>query len=280
MTSREDQYMFIATFDDFKVLQLPYKKSANEKAALSMYVILPNESDGLYSLIEKVGYDPRFLERSRTNSPFTDKAEFDEMVLDLVPPERLRVLEVHHTPFIKVEEEGTEAATFTSTRLVRLVSKCIIGRRVDFVADHPFMFMVRDDESGTGYHLALKVVFFLRQMRIGLATTRKSSGVSSKIHHKGIWIKLVVWFLNRFSQSSDIYLLATNTTMLDLEIGSLRDMICMALLGTARLMDNQSLLGGYGSNGGFSQNGGSDGDLGSVDKPTLFSTLVMKRVSS
>ncbi|KAF9596851.1 hypothetical protein IFM89_013899 [Coptis chinensis] len=61
VTSHDNQR--IDTFEDFKVLGLPYKSSKDNKATFSMYIILPNKVDGLWPIIEQVGSDPLFLEK-------------------------------------------------------------------------------------------------------------------------------------------------------------------------------------------------------------------------
>ena len=52
----------------------------------------------------------------------------------------LHVDQVTQDAYIKVNEEGTEAAAVTTARL---------QSRPQFVADHPFMFLIQDDKSGT-----------------------------------------------------------------------------------------------------------------------------------
>jgi serpin B len=50
--------------------------------------------------------------------------------------------------FIKVNEKGTEAAVVTIARqegCARYSSKPI---SIDFIADHPFLFLIREDLSG------------------------------------------------------------------------------------------------------------------------------------
>ncbi|KAF9613597.1 hypothetical protein IFM89_009267 [Coptis chinensis] len=176
MTSPDRQW--IDTFEDFKVLRLPYERSKDNKGTFSMYIILPNKVDGLWPIIEQVGSDPLFLEKYvrlypklvdvrefmipkfkmtfyveaseilqgvGLKLPFSEEAaELDEMVLG----DRLCVSNVHHKSHIEVNEEGTEAAA--ATFMCNIVGS---ARRqplpcVDFMADHPFMFMVRDNESG------------------------------------------------------------------------------------------------------------------------------------
>ncbi|OVA10495.1 Serpin family [Macleaya cordata] len=151
---------------------------------LSMYIFLPDRQDGIGDLIKKVSSDSGFLDRhlpinqspvlmgefripkfkisfgfeaSRVLKdlglvlPFNpDEAELTGMVRSSTPEtERLYVSKVYHKCFVEVDEKGTEAAASTAFAI-----GFISGRRqpylprVDFVADHPFIFMIRDNHSG------------------------------------------------------------------------------------------------------------------------------------
>ncbi|KAF9598285.1 hypothetical protein IFM89_026552 [Coptis chinensis] len=135
MTSHEMQ--FISTFDDCKVVRLPYKKSIAHKAAFSMYVILPYNRYGLWPLLEK-GIGLKMI--------FSDQAEFNKMVRGAKPAMGLKVSQICHKSFFEVNEEGTEAAAVTA---ISGPMGCLSlpPPPVDFVADRPFMFLVRDDKS-------------------------------------------------------------------------------------------------------------------------------------
>ncbi|PIA59313.1 hypothetical protein AQUCO_00400304v1, partial [Aquilegia coerulea] len=170
MTSYSDQY--ITTLEDSKILRLPLMNSAS----ISMYIILPNKLDGLWPLLEKVASDPKFLERyvlketgmvevRRFGVPkfkitydfvanevlkalglreaFSKQAGFDEIVLD---SNNLKISTVRHKSHIEVNEEEIEAAAVTEIDFEEECSEYI--PQVDFWADHPFMFMVRDDMRG------------------------------------------------------------------------------------------------------------------------------------
>ncbi|KAL5718597.1 hypothetical protein ACHQM5_011482 [Ranunculus cassubicifolius] len=176
MCSGKDQN--IATFEDFKILRLPYERKTWQKS-MSMYILLPNERDGLWSLIDMVASDPLFIEKYISpmiakvrvgefmvpkfkigygfdakevleavgmKLPFSGNAELDEMAHG----SNTLVSKVIQKSYIDVNEEGTEAAAVT----IVLHAMCSPGPpkrpkdQVDFVADHPFIFMVRSNLSG------------------------------------------------------------------------------------------------------------------------------------
>ncbi|KAH0660336.1 hypothetical protein KY290_022673 [Solanum tuberosum] len=172
MTSRKWQY--VKVFNGFKVLKLPYKQG-EDKRFLSMYMFLPNARDGLPALLEKISSEPGFfdqyipltevrvrkflipkfnisfgLEASNVlkglglTLPFT--AGLTEMVGENLP---LVVTHVFHKSFIEVNEEGTEAAAVTVALNTFGCSLTMFNEEeIDFVADHPFLFLVKDETAG------------------------------------------------------------------------------------------------------------------------------------
>ncbi|KAL2459140.1 Serpin-ZX [Forsythia ovata] len=177
MTSKKKQY--IRQFSGFKVLGLPYKQG-EDKRKFSMYFFLPDAIDGLPALVEKVCSESGFLENHlpyrrvevgvfripKFKISFGFEASEVLKRLGLVLPflamdslkwyssldQRLYVWSIFHKSFIEVNEEGTEAAAATAS----VVSAKSLPMAWDFVADHPFLFVVREDTTG--------VVLFIGQI--------------------------------------------------------------------------------------------------------------------
>lgn len=169
MTSKSKQY--ISAFDGLKVLRLPYKQG-EDKRQFSMYFLLPDAKDGLPALVDRIGSEPGFLKRHLpcvqvpvgdfripkfkisfgfeaskllkalgVVQPFSGEG-LTEMVESTVS-KNLHVSNIFHKSFIEVNEEGTEAGSATAG-VIRLRS-AMISEELDFVADHPFLFLIRED---------------------------------------------------------------------------------------------------------------------------------------
>ncbi|CAE6011738.1 unnamed protein product [Arabidopsis arenosa] len=170
MTDYKKQYL--SDYDGFQVLRLPY---VEDQRQFSMYIYLPSDKDGLVALLEKISSEPGFLDshipQHRTSvdafripkfkfsfdfkasdvlidmgltSPFSSGGNSTEMVDSPSNDDKLSVSSIIHKACIEVDEEGTEAAAVSVAIMVPL---CLM-RNPDFVADHPFLFTVREDKSG------------------------------------------------------------------------------------------------------------------------------------
>ncbi|CAL4917906.1 unnamed protein product [Urochloa decumbens] len=171
MSSTDKQY--IAHYNDLKVLKLPYQQGG-DKRQFSMYILLPEAQDGIWSLAEKLSSEPEFLEKHIPTQkvpvkdfkvpkfkisfgfeaskllkglglqlPFSPEADLSELV-DSPEGQNLCVSSVFHKSFVEVNEEGTEAAAASAATVV-LRS---FTMPMDFVADHPFLLLIREDMTG------------------------------------------------------------------------------------------------------------------------------------
>jgi serpin B len=154
--------------DGFQVLELPY--DAHE---MSMLVVLPRRSDGLPDAEKgltaaRVGewlsrltlHDvdvtlPRFkvtatfdltrpLKDLGMARAFSSGADFSGMVKE----RPVSVSAVVHKAYVDVNERGTEAAAATAAA-VRTTSAHSPSHRAVFRADHPFLFFIRDNRTGS-----------------------------------------------------------------------------------------------------------------------------------
>jgi serpin B len=76
-------------------------------------------------------------------SAFTDAADFSGMATQ----EKLFIGAVIHKAFVAVDEKGTEAAAATAVTMN--INSLPIVPKATFRADHPFLFLVRDNKTGS-----------------------------------------------------------------------------------------------------------------------------------
>ena len=150
-----------------KLLEMPYKGDE-----LSMVVLLPPEADGLDELEQDLSrerltgwlgkahprevkvYLPRFEMTWKTDLVKTLKAMGMEDAFSLPPADfsgmtgekDLFISNVVHKAYVKVDEEGTEAAAATGV-VVGITS--VQPDQPVFRADHPFLFCIRHRETGS-----------------------------------------------------------------------------------------------------------------------------------
>jgi serpin B len=164
MMARTAEFSYAET-DGLQVLGLPYAGDA-----LSMIVLLPLEPDGLPALestltpghlarwtdglhVEEVRvFLPRFdvtcalrldaaLKSLGMVDAFSGRADFSGMD----GSRELYLGAVLHKAFVKVNEEGTEAAAATAAAMLLKG----LPREPVFRADHPFLFLIRENRTGS-----------------------------------------------------------------------------------------------------------------------------------
>ena len=168
MMAQEGKYSYFAD-KGFQAVSLPYGSGR-----LSMYLFVPEDKDGLDAFLAQLTQEnwdkwlarfyrmsgnvvlPRFKLEYETglNDALSalgmaeafapGKADFSKMVKTTVP---VYISEVKHKTFVEVNEEGTEAAAVTSTRIT-MTSMPSPHERFSIVADHPFFVAIRDNTSG------------------------------------------------------------------------------------------------------------------------------------
>ena len=108
------------------------------RVALPKFTIDPPASLSLAGVLREMGMPTAF-------DP--DSADFTGMAVPADPRRRLYIAAVFHKAFVKVDEQGTEAAAATAVVMAR-------GTGMppepppEFKADHPFLFFLRDLRSG------------------------------------------------------------------------------------------------------------------------------------
>jgi serpin B len=150
--------------DELQILELPYKGGK-----LSMVVILPREdlssiSSSLtandltefeaqmkptyveYVIVPKFEFATGYrlnktLKGMGMQKAFSNKADFSGMTGKL----NLKISFVFHSAFVSVDEKGTEAAAATVVGGSSLTSLHVTPI---FVADHPFVFLIRENKTG------------------------------------------------------------------------------------------------------------------------------------
>jgi serpin B len=166
---QQDRFEYMEC-EDFQVLCMPYVKHE-----LSMIIILPREMDGITKIEKSLSADdladcmdalvrqqveiyvPKFKMTSEFNLSKPLKAmgmkrAFSAELADFSGITGARdffIWAVVHKAFVEVNEEGTEAAAATGLVFGVTAVKPDEETIPVFRADHPFLFLIRDNESGS-----------------------------------------------------------------------------------------------------------------------------------
>lgn len=150
-----------------QILELPY---AGQRC--SMVVLLPSKTSGLSGLEKELtsanlarwlsGLKPRevavWLPRFKLSAEFSLRdtlaglgmsTAFDPAKADFSGMDGTRELSISaviHKAFVEVNEEGTEAAAATAVVMMKLSAPT---RPIEFRADRPFLFLIRDQATGS-----------------------------------------------------------------------------------------------------------------------------------
>lgn len=162
-------------FDGYKVLKLPYQ--GGRRRQFAMYFFLPDALDGLPSLMESWNSQAGFFNQEFDldykpiaayripKFKFSSEFEASETIQKTGKLEMLfrpggdhlsemigssegkpYLSKVFHKCHIEVNEEGTVAAA-SSVAIVSLLCYVVGAKSFRFVADHPFLFMIREEHT-------------------------------------------------------------------------------------------------------------------------------------
>lgn len=167
MMSQSGKYQYLRG-DKFQAVSLPYGKGG-----MNLYLFLPDEGSSLNEFLKGLSYEkweqwmqsfrstpgeikiPRFkldYDRSLNDAlkalgmgiAFTEgRADFS----GISEQHKLFISEVKHKAIVEVNEEGTEAAAATSVGISR-TSAIQTQQPFRFIADHPFLMAIRDQQTG------------------------------------------------------------------------------------------------------------------------------------
>src|SRR5262249_24116326 len=108
--------------------------------AIPRFELDPAESLSLADAVKALGMTQAFDE---------DRADFTGIARPPDPRQRLYLARVFHKAFVRVDEKGTEAAAASAVvGAQRASSQLAPPKPVEFRADHPFLFCIRDTASG------------------------------------------------------------------------------------------------------------------------------------
>ncbi len=165
MTMKPERFGYLEN-DCFQCLELPYLGEE-----VSMLILLPRKADGVAHIEECFSADklavcttplrktevevhlPRFkiessfdsLRRTLAALGLTDAFDASRADFSGISEQPLWIDDVVHKAFVQVDEEGTEAAA--ATGIIMRTTSIPMPPKI-FRADHPFIFLIRENASG------------------------------------------------------------------------------------------------------------------------------------
>jgi serpin B len=163
MMSRNGAYAYADT-GGWQVARLPYRGDR-----FAMYVLLPHKGTELSSAFDRATFDRLISGLTEQDIAFamprytaTFKAELNEPLEHLgmaqafdpgtadfgnlvAPPQRAYISLVVHRAFVRVDEEGTEAAAATAIGM--RATAIMMPPQKRMIVDHPFLMAIRDDKT-------------------------------------------------------------------------------------------------------------------------------------
>lgn len=163
----ENRFNYIDT-GNMQIIELPYK---GEK--LSMLIMLPkNDLDSIKSDLNssKINEYKSRMTKTDINTVMVPKFEFDSKYSlnntlsalgmptafsssqadfsGITGIKDLYINQVVHQAYVKVNESGTEAAAATATGMGITSAAVDETPKIDFIANHPFIFMIQENKTG------------------------------------------------------------------------------------------------------------------------------------
>ncbi|KAG2289536.1 hypothetical protein Bca52824_049140 [Brassica carinata] len=159
--SMEPQYGLVV-YQGFKVLNLPYRGGRGDYYGrrFSMQIYLPDEKDGLHAMLERLAYCCGFLSGEGDIPGYSAgigelkvprfKFEFGFNATEAVEGLGLELPGdvIIHKSCIEVDEVGSKAAAAAAVISKGCRMPPTPKEKYDFVADHPFLFLVKENFSG------------------------------------------------------------------------------------------------------------------------------------
>ena len=176
MITRKERLLYqklVIAGEDVQILELPYSSDA-----MSMLIILPSKTMGFQKIIASPNFVREmgsllrninrtlqyklmnlFLPKFKLETEYTLIPALKELgITQVFTPgvadlsgmngqKNLVISQMKHKAVVKVDEEGTEAAASTLAVPMR-PSAPFSGTPIEFRVDHPFLFVIRDRETG------------------------------------------------------------------------------------------------------------------------------------